>query len=81
MWCMQFFCKKVNYKQVYIGETKCMLKFRLADHRGYVVNKDTTTATGQHFRKMTQYIEKNVKNLISEDLIHYTEDWTENTES
>ena len=47
------FCKKVNCKQAYKGETKCMLKFRLADHRGYVVNKDTTTATGQHFFQVT----------------------------
>ena len=26
-----------------------MLKFRLADHRGYVVNNVTTQATGEHF--------------------------------
>ena len=42
-------CKKDTCGKVYIGETKRLLKFRLADHRGYVVNKDTTTATGQHF--------------------------------
>ena len=42
-------CKKDNCKQIYLGETKRMLKFRLADHRGYVVNQDTTTATGLHF--------------------------------
>ena len=42
-------CKKENCRQVYLGETKRMLKFRLADHRGYVVNQDTTTATGRHF--------------------------------
>ena len=32
----------------YIGETKRILKFRLAEHRGYV-NNDDDTATGQHF--------------------------------
>ena len=42
-------CKKDNCKQIYLGETKRMLKFCLADHRGYVVNQDTTTATGLHF--------------------------------
>ena len=42
-------CKKENCRQVYLGETKRMLKFRLADHRGYVVNQETTTATGRHF--------------------------------
>ena len=35
--------------QVYIGETKRMLKFRLADHRGYVTDKDRTNASGLHF--------------------------------
>ena len=43
------FCQKENCKSVYIGETKRLLKFRLADHRGYVTNRDTTTATGHHF--------------------------------
>lgn len=43
------FCNKDNCQKVYIGETKRMLKFRLADHRGYVVNKDTSKATGAHF--------------------------------
>ena len=42
-------CKKDTCKQVYIGETKRLLKFRLAEHRGYVVNGDTTKATGRHF--------------------------------
>ena len=42
-------CKKDNCRAVYIGETKRMLKFRLADHRGYVTNKDTSKATGYHF--------------------------------
>ena len=42
-------CKKESCRQVYIGETKRMLKFRLAEHRGYVSNKQTNEATGQHF--------------------------------
>ena len=33
---------------MYVGETKKLLKFRLSDHRGYVANRDTTKATGQH---------------------------------
>ena len=32
----------------YVGETKRILKFRLAKHRGYVNNNDDT-ATGEHF--------------------------------
>ena len=42
-------CKKDNYKLKYVGETKRILKFRLADHRGYINNQDYTTATGEHF--------------------------------
>ena len=42
-------CTKNNCKQKYIGETKRMLKYRFADHRGYVSNCDTNTATGAHF--------------------------------
>ena len=42
-------CKKEGCKEAYLGETKRLLKFRLADHRGYIVNGDTSTATGQHF--------------------------------
>ena len=33
----------------YVGETKQILKFRLADHRGYVNTQDLTKATGLHF--------------------------------
>ena len=32
-----------------MGEKKRMLKFRLAEHRGYVSNKQTNEATGRHF--------------------------------
>ena len=42
-------CSKDSCKEVYIGETKRQLKFRLSDHRGYIVNKNTNTATGHHF--------------------------------
>ena len=42
-------CKKEGCKETYIGETKRLLKFRLSDHRGYIVNDDISKATGQHF--------------------------------
>ena len=42
-------CKKENCRNVYLGETKRLMKFRLSDHRGYVLNKDTSTATGLHY--------------------------------
>ena len=33
----------------YIGETRRILKFRLAEHRVYVNNEDLSKATGEHF--------------------------------
>ena len=47
---MQLFAKKKEAcRHVYIGETKHILKFRLGDHQGYVLNKQTNQATGHHF--------------------------------
>ena len=40
---------KENYQQVYIGETKRMLRTRVADHQGYVSTRRTDKATGAHF--------------------------------
>ena len=42
-------CEKDNCNQKYIGETKRNLRSRLAEHRGYVTNKQTDKATGEHF--------------------------------
>ena len=43
-------CTKETCKESkYIGETGRLFKFRLAEHRGYIVNKDETQATGLHF--------------------------------
>ena len=42
-------CKKENCGKTYIGETKRYLKSRLDDHWGYIVNRLTNTATGDHF--------------------------------
>ena len=42
-------CQKEKCKLTYIGETKRLLKTRLADHCGYVRNNRVDTATGKHF--------------------------------
>ena len=42
-------CKKENCNMKYVGETERILKFRLADHRGYINNLDESQATGNHF--------------------------------
>ena len=46
--CQKERCKKQN-KYRYIGESKRPLKYRLADHRGYVLNDKQNQATGAHF--------------------------------
>ena len=33
----------------YIGETKQIMKFWIADYRGYISSQDETKAKGQHF--------------------------------
>ena len=49
----------------YVGETKRMLKFRLADHRGYINNQDETQSNGKHFNSpdlsITDFIESDKK--------------------
>ena len=42
-------CLKENCRKVYIGETKRMLKYRLAYHRGYITNGVISQARGAHF--------------------------------
>ena len=43
-------CQKNNCKGGrYIGEKKRLFRHRMAEHRGYVVNKVTTSGTGAHF--------------------------------
>ena len=42
-------CEKEKCKLRYIGESKRSIKYRFADHRGYVVNKHVDKATGAHF--------------------------------
>ena len=45
-------CQKDNCKdKFYIGHSKRILKFRFADHRGYVVNKHLDKTVGEHFNR------------------------------
>ena len=46
---MLVFAKKENCVEVYIGETKIFLNFRLDNHCGYIANKHMMEATGEHF--------------------------------
>ena len=42
-------CNIDNCKERYIGQSKLPLKFRLAQHRGYITNQVTSKSTGAHF--------------------------------
>ena len=42
-------CNKENCRMRYIGQTERGLKYRLAEHRGYVT-QGVINATGSHFR-------------------------------
>ena len=78
-------CKKDNCQLRYIGQSKRPLKFRLADHRGYISNKLTSKATGNHFNlpdhalsdlsvtiiEQVKLTEDNEKNTLLENLIHF----------
>ena len=44
-------CTKHNCNQRYIGQTARLLKFRIADHRGYIQNQVTSKATGAHWNQ------------------------------
>ena len=42
-------CQIERCKQRYIGTTGRQLKFRLDEHRGYIINQVTSKATGAHW--------------------------------
>ena len=42
-------CQKENCNEQHIGESGRPLRYRLAEHRGYVVNHLTNQPTGAHF--------------------------------
>ena len=60
-------CNKENCNQNYIGESKRPLKSRLADHRGYITNKNILKATGAHFNLPGHNLE-NLKVIILEQV-------------
>ena len=60
-------CQKENCKKRYVGETKRSLKYRLAEHRGYVTNQHIDKATGAHFNTARHSL-SNLKILILEQV-------------
>ena len=60
-------CDKDRCKKRYIGESKRSLKYRLADHRGYVLNQYIEKVTGAHFNT-TGHSLSNLKITILEQV-------------
>ena len=54
-------CLKTNCNMRYIGETRRILKFRLAEHRGYVTSEDVSKATGEHFNSPGRCVSEKVR--------------------
>ena len=51
---MEYLCEifKDNCKvKYYVGQSKIILKFRISDHRGYVVNQHMHKTIGEHFNR------------------------------
>ena len=60
-------CDKNNCKERYVGETGRIFKFRLDEHRGYIINKDESQATGAHFN-LPGHSLANMKSTILEQV-------------
>ena len=49
------------HKKIYIGQTGRLMKFRIADHRGYIQTQVTSKATGHRLANMKFTILEQVK--------------------
>ena len=56
---------------IYLGGTKRLLKFCLADHRGYVVKKDTTTS--EQVRKKRHNLQKSKRGVSRQNVCRQRE--------
>ena len=72
-------CNKENCRNRYIGETKRSMKHRLADHRGYIVNKHVDKATGAHYN-LPGHSLANLKITILEQVRYNDDDYRKERE-
>ena len=74
-------CEKENCtNNRYIGETGRLFKFRLAEHKGYIINKDETQATGSHFNLPGHNL-AHLKATILEQVYRNTDEYRKERES
>ena len=65
-------CDIDTCRKRYIGETRYAMKFRLSQHRGYIVNKNLNQATGEHFN-LPGHTVANMKFTLLEKVKKYSQ--------
>ena len=73
-------CEKESCIKRYVGETGRLLKFRIAEHRGYVNNRIESQATGSHFN-LPGHSLANLKITILEQVKINSEEYRKERES
>ena len=73
-------CQKDYCKERYIGETERELRERISEHRGYIHNKNVSTATGEHFNLPGHQL-SDMKVTIIEKVKKYDESYRKERES
>ena len=73
-------CEKYNCGKRYIGHKGRLLRFRLADHRGYITNQDTNKATWAHFN-LPGHSLANLKVTIIEEVKFNNEEYRKERET
>ena len=73
-------CDKDRCKERYVGETGCLLQFRLAEHCGYISNRVESQPTGAHFNQPGHSL-ANMKVTILEQVRKHDEDYRKERES
>ena len=72
-------CNKQNCINRYIGETKKSLNHRLAEYRGYIVNKHVDKATGAHYNLLGHSL-ANLKITVLEQVRYNDSDYRKERE-
>ena len=72
-------CKKNRCDERYIGQTKRLIKLRIAEHRGYVTNQVMNRATGSHFN-LPGHSLADLKLTILEQVKYQDEDYRKERE-
>ena len=72
-------CQKEKCQQRYIGTTGRQLKYRIADHRGYITNQVSSKATGAHWN-LPGHSLADLRVTVLEQTIIHTEEYRKERE-